>query len=269
MRSQLVLGGKFKVYEDGRVNSVFDGTEGPAKTYRTSRGYRYLAVKWYENGKQKSAYVHRLVASAFVDNPNNYPQVNHKDGNTSNNRADNLEWVTPGQNIRHAYDTGLSNRMAYGEPCKRCGDFTLAKDQICTRCKHAIQTEENQMRVQEERSSRYKKVDLSICSASEKNYVKLAADGISIPQIADIYGVSRQCVGAALLNAEKKTICGVAIPKAVQNEQIRLQNKVSRSQKRYEDAKSKAENLKQEYELALRQQEEYEKYVSSKYPSKG
>lgn len=51
--------------------------------------------------------VHQLVAKAFIPNPNNYPFINHKDGDKSNNCANNLEWCTPSQNVQHAYDTGL------------------------------------------------------------------------------------------------------------------------------------------------------------------
>ena len=55
--------------------------------------------------------LHRLVAIAYVPNPNNYPQVNHKDGNKENNAAENLEWCTASENVRHAWSKGLNEHL--------------------------------------------------------------------------------------------------------------------------------------------------------------
>jgi len=54
-------------------------------------------------GKPKSMYVHRLVALAFLENPENKPIVNHKNGNPKDNRLTNLEWVTASENVAHGY----------------------------------------------------------------------------------------------------------------------------------------------------------------------
>lgn len=66
----------------------------------------------------KSYYVHRLVAIHFINNPENKPQINHKDGNKLNNDVSNLEWVNCSENLKHAYDTGLKIKQI-GEMCKR------------------------------------------------------------------------------------------------------------------------------------------------------
>lgn len=58
----------------------------------------YAMIHLYKNGSYKRALVHRLVAEAFIPNPDNLPQVNHKDENKLNNRVDNLEWCTASYN---------------------------------------------------------------------------------------------------------------------------------------------------------------------------
>ena len=101
--------GLYQVSNLGRVKSL--------PKYSNSKGYPELRkekiLKPYITGKyrnyctvrfiDKKAYkVHRLVALAFIPNPNNYPIVNHKDENAANNRADNLEWCTNAYNVKYS-----------------------------------------------------------------------------------------------------------------------------------------------------------------------
>lgn len=67
----------------------------------------YLRVSLSKNGVTKTHKVHRLVATAFIPNIDNLPQVNHKDGNKANNCVDNLEWCSQSENMAHACKTGL------------------------------------------------------------------------------------------------------------------------------------------------------------------
>lgn len=69
-------------------------------------GYYVINLSLF--GETNSFLVHRLVAMAFIDNPQLKEQVNHKDGNKLNNHVDNLEWVTPRENIQHAFKNGLN-----------------------------------------------------------------------------------------------------------------------------------------------------------------
>jgi len=67
----------------------------------------YIKIKLWKDNKARTNALHRCVALAFINNPNNYEDVNHIDGNKANNTLDNLEWVTRSQNIKHAYNTKL------------------------------------------------------------------------------------------------------------------------------------------------------------------
>lgn len=69
-------------------------------------GYRSFSLT-LPNGQKKRVYAHRLVALAYLDNPENKKEVNHKDGNKLNNYIDNLEWVTSSENKQHAINNEL------------------------------------------------------------------------------------------------------------------------------------------------------------------
>ena len=84
----------YRVSNLGNVYSLISNKQlSPAKN---ASGYMQLTLKG-----GKSVRVHRLVAEAFIPNPNNYPEVNHIDCNKINNKLENLEWVTPSMNIQH------------------------------------------------------------------------------------------------------------------------------------------------------------------------
>lgn len=67
----------------------------------------YLRVVFTIGGKRQPRLVHRLVAETFIPNPENKPEVNHINGDKTDNRVENLEWVTHSENMRHAFNTGL------------------------------------------------------------------------------------------------------------------------------------------------------------------
>lgn len=93
-------------------------------------GYVYQML--YKSGTPKLCRVHRIVAQSFIDNPNKYTQVNHKDGDKANNRVSNLEWCNQSQNMKHAYKNKLQSpsqkqkeavAMANLRKCKPVGQF--------------------------------------------------------------------------------------------------------------------------------------------------
>ena len=93
----------------------------------------YLVVALCKKGIEKDWKVHRLVALAFLQNPEQKRVVNHIDGDKQNNRVENLEWVTHSENMRHAYTTGLrlvteKQRALYKE-----GRPELSKPVFCTK----------------------------------------------------------------------------------------------------------------------------------------
>ena len=97
------FGGRYMVSPEGKV---FSKVKGKIKeSFISKTGYERVTL-WY-HGKQKKFSVHRLVAMAYIPNPNNYPMVNHIDGNKLNNNVSNLEWCDCSMNVQHAYRTGL------------------------------------------------------------------------------------------------------------------------------------------------------------------
>lgn len=89
----------------------------------------YIDFGLWKDGKCKQVPLHRLVAEAFIPNPENKPFVNHIDGNKRNNKVDNLEWVTCGENNEHAFITGLNPRTGLGTKIK-CIETGVIYDSI-------------------------------------------------------------------------------------------------------------------------------------------
>lgn len=94
------------------------------KLQKSHKGYRTVIL--HKCGKAKQKQVHRLVAEAFISNPLNFPQVNHKDTNKENNCVNNLEWITNYGNMQHAVKNGCFGKFtdrqkeAVMENLKKC-----------------------------------------------------------------------------------------------------------------------------------------------------
>lgn len=91
--------GDYQVSSYGRIKSLKWGNEKNLKNQKHYKGYEFVTL--LKNGKSHKYKVHRLVAQAFIPNPNNYPQVNHKDENKANNKVENLEWCTNKYNANY------------------------------------------------------------------------------------------------------------------------------------------------------------------------
>ena len=121
--------GKYQVSNLGNVRSVdrtFFNACGVMVTRRgtmlkpTQNQGGYMKVTMHKEGVVNIVVIHRLVAEAFLQNPNNLPQVNHKDGNKRNNDASNLEWCTALHNMHHAKKHGLrNNALRYAKSMRK------------------------------------------------------------------------------------------------------------------------------------------------------
>lgn len=99
--------GKYEVSNTGKVRSMNYGGRGEVQEIRPWNNGGYYRVNLEIAKKKVNFLVHRLVAEAYLPNPERKPEVNHKDGNKHNNSVENLEWSTRKDNIDHADRTGL------------------------------------------------------------------------------------------------------------------------------------------------------------------
>ncbi len=154
--------GLYQVSNLGNVKSLkrkkwngFNFIETTEKILKTSKSYKgYLRTRLYKDGKSKCFPTHRIVAQAFIPNPNNKPQVNHIDGDKTNNKAENLEWCTNAENQQHAIKTKLrKTKLGDVRPKKE----KLRKDELLKKQKCIL--------------DKYRK--LAIEKAKNKNSIKI------------------------------------------------------------------------------------------------
>lgn len=92
-------------YQVSNLGNVFSRKRNQLLTPVKNTNKGYFRVLLYDGiGSSRKILIHRLVAEHFIPNPENKPQVNHKFGVTTDNRASQLEWVTPSENMKHSYD---------------------------------------------------------------------------------------------------------------------------------------------------------------------
>ena len=142
--------GKYQVSNYGRIKSLYTNKLKKATIKNTG----YKCVDLYLNGKRENKTIHRLVAMAFIPNPNSYKVINHIDGNKLNNNVNNLEWCTQSYNIKHSYDNNLhiptiekainsrkrkilchQNNKKYNSIIEAAKDLNLNTGKICEVCK--------------------------------------------------------------------------------------------------------------------------------------
>lgn len=110
--------GIVQVSSEGRVRSLGTKSHGQHLYSKSITTFGYEIVHLNINGRSRNKFVHRLVAEAFIPNPHGLSQVNHKNGDKTDNRVENLEWCTPGQNSRHR-DLLYGDTMGKGSARKK------------------------------------------------------------------------------------------------------------------------------------------------------
>lgn len=114
---------QYRVSNHGRVQSNYTGAWRDLAQAKLRKRYRKVALCL--DGTRKDIAVHRLVATAFIPNPHGKPEINHIDGDPSNNQLENLEWVTKSENMRHAFRVGLMHHRG-----EHNGRAILTADQV-------------------------------------------------------------------------------------------------------------------------------------------
>jgi hypothetical protein len=99
--------GKYEVSNYGNVKSLnFRGTDKEQHLSLSTNFSSYLRTVLYKEGKKHNLFVHRLVAEAFIPNPENKTDVDHRDKDTTNNKVENLQWLTRSENIKKSFSQG-------------------------------------------------------------------------------------------------------------------------------------------------------------------
>lgn len=161
---------EYKVDREGTVYSKQTGLPLAPATNK----YGYKVVGLWENGKQSTYTVHRLVALAFIPNPDNKPCVNHIDGDKGNNLVSNLEWCTYSENTLHA----LENKLKIPEQGEDVHNASITNDQAHEICKLLIE------------GFRYK--DISEKIGTTKEVVSFISLGRTWRHVSDAYKLPKQ-----------------------------------------------------------------------------
>jgi len=194
-----------RVYRDGKVEKLVNGkwVEATRYIHDTGSGIEYAFISKMMNGVQKHFYVHRLVADAFVPKPEglDHPVVRHKNGDQTDCRAENLEWV--GQGIyKEVYSV-----------CPVCGKKMRRLAKMCGHCKALKKQHEESIRKQErirkektkEWLKRIPEEKRKLMTSREQEYLDLLLEGMSFQQVGKRFGISRQAVHFALMRASDRT----------------------------------------------------------------
>ncbi len=167
---------------------------------------KYEVINVIINGISKPLVAHRIVAKTFIPNPESKPQVNHIDGNKSNNNVNNLEWCTAKENAYHAIYT-------LAPKCPDCGKSTRTSNGICPICRtkrYKRQKEKQRKELVQAMSKLETKKNMNL-SERDKMIISLRKKGHTYQRIGDELGISKQRVQQIIKNIkykiEKEKLC--------------------------------------------------------------
>lgn len=196
MEGKIVRDGLFKVYPNGLIYKKKNGVWEKAHIFENQiKNSKYQLVTTYKNKKQIHANVSRLIAEAFIPNPENKQNVAHLDGDSSNNSIDNLVWVTPKERAQMYVDMGRGRKLEdVGNPCIICGGLTASKNSICPKCKKEKKLYEEQLARLEKIKEKFKDIDIEGLSKRNRIIVEMRLKDKTLQEIGDRLGITRERV---------------------------------------------------------------------------
>lgn len=156
----------YQVSDSGEVYSLKRNKK--LKTYEKKN---YLGVYLYQDCKRKFMMVHRLVALNFIDNPNNYPQINHKDENSKNNIVENLEWCSAKYNVNYGnHNKRLSESLRKSMAWKGRKHTQEAKEKMRNAKLGRTLTEEHRKKIGLSNKGKGRKGNSVYCAELDKTF---------------------------------------------------------------------------------------------------
>lgn len=219
--SKIVMDGLLEVFPDGRIFR-FRSDGGKVAVPITRTGSFSVMVL----GKQKHYYARRVIAEAYIPNPENKPYVSNIDGNPRNNAVENLMWTSKSEQVKKMVQTRKTI-------CTICGKETCSKDRICGECKAREKAldkiKENAAARRERIDKEMESADMQLLTPLERQTVELRQKYLTYDEIAAIMGCTRQCIEQRLRRVRKKNEIGYKPRKMQINKTTSLKNRIARA----------------------------------------